>query len=612
MSDDRSPVDGWFREDPDVPPQRAAGYSADDMPTQVGGMPVVPDAQGGYPGPAAPVRGQGPDYQKAPDQGPQYQSPQYGRGYGGAADAYGGGNVFGAPPPPPVSQTPQSPPLPQSQRPVQPASFPEPYGVDPRQQPTQYQPRYEPYQQPQQGGGDGYGEPAQRSAYMPDYGREPEPHAQSADRNRTPLIAGTAVIGVAVLGLVGYLVFGGGPGKSGNTAAGGKGASAAPSPTHTSFQPTSADPATAAEQTGSAFLTAWQSGNLEQAAKYTDDPTAALQAMNDYKSGLNLSSLKVTPQPAVVAGSSPTVSAGPGAGNPSSSADSSAAGASAGAGPSGTVPFAATATVSLSTKGATALPWTYNSSLVAYKQSDGWSVKWSPAILDPHLTSGQKLKTVSVPAGVGKVTDAKGSKLSGYSETALGNISSALSAKAPTGHGTAGVAIERVDSSGSAVSGSKSTLKKPVDDSSLKTTIDPSVQAAATAAVAMNPRSAMVVLRPSTGAILAVANSAGSGDKALIGGLAPGSTFKVVTSAALFNYSVVQLNSPVACPLTFTVQGVVYHNSTDSNGQNEESLPAGTPFATDFAQSCNNAFTQFYKQLEGGKLAHTASAYFGL
>jgi cell division protein FtsI/penicillin-binding protein 2 len=68
----------------------------------------------------------------------------------------------------------------------------------------------------------------------------------------------------------------------------------------------------------------------------------------------------------------------------------------------------------------------------------------------------------------------------------------------------------------------------------------------------------------------------------------------------------------VACPLTVTVQGVVYHNSTDSQGKNEESLPPGTPFITDFAQSCNNAFTPFYQQLQGGKLAHTASAYFGL
>jgi cell division protein FtsI/penicillin-binding protein 2 len=120
------------------------------------------------------------------------------------------------------------------------------------------------------------------------------------------------------------------------------------------------------------------------------------------------------------------------------------------------------------------------------------------------------------------------------------------------------------------------------------------------------------VLRPSTGAILAIANSAGSGDTALTGGLAPGSTFKIITSAALLNYGYVSLYTPIACPLVVTVQSVNYHNSTDSTGKNEESLPVGTPFITDFAQSCNNAFTPFYKQLEGGKLAHTASTYFGL
>ena len=46
--------------------------------------------------------------------------------------------------------------------------------------------------------------------------------------------------------------------------------------------------------------------------------------------------------------------------------------------------------------------------------------------------------------------------------------------------------------------------------------------------------------------------------------------------------------SPVTCPPTFKVQGITYHN--DQN----ESEPAGTPFITDFAQSCNNAFDQFY------------------
>ena len=192
------------------------------------------------------------------------------------------------------------------------------------------------------------------------------------------------------------------------------------------------------------------------------------------------------------------------------------------------------------------------------------------------------------------------------------NIAAALGKKAPSGQGTPGAAVQVVDASGKAVGSPVATLVKPVDTPELKTTIDPSIESLARHAVARYPRSAMVVLRPSTGAILAVANSSGSSDMALAGGLAPGSTFKIVTSAALLNHGYVSLYTPVACPLTVTVQGVVYHNSTDSSGKKEESLPAGTPFLTDFAQSCNNAFTPFYKQLEGGKLSSTASTYFGL
>jgi hypothetical protein len=62
----------------------------------------------------------------------------------------------------------------------------------------------------------------------------------------------------------------------------------------------------------------------------------------------------------------------------------------------------------------------------------------------------------------------------------------------------------------------------------------------------------------------------------------------------------------VSCPLTYTVQGITYHND------NNESLPAGTPLTTDFAQSCNNAFTQQWPHLSGGGLAATARKYFGL
>jgi cell division protein FtsI/penicillin-binding protein 2 len=53
------------------------------------------------------------------------------------------------------------------------------------------------------------------------------------------------------------------------------------------------------------------------------------------------------------------------------------------------------------------------------------------------------------------------------------------------------------------------------------------------------------------------------------------------------------------------VNGNTFHN--DKN----ESEPAGTPFITDFAQSCNNAFTSQYGHLYGA-LASTAKQYYGL
>jgi len=61
----------------------------------------------------------------------------------------------------------------------------------------------------------------------------------------------------------------------------------------------------------------------------------------------------------------------------------------------------------------------------------------------------------------------------------------------------------------------------------------------------------------------------------------------------------------VACPAAYTVTGITYHNDQG------ETLPAGTPFQTDFAQSCNNAFSTQWPQLSG-KLASTAKTYYGL
>ncbi len=114
-----------------------------------------------------------------------------------------------------------------------------------------------------------------------------------------------------------------------------------------------------------------------------------------------------------------------------------------------------------------------------------------------------------------------------------------------------------------------------------------------------------MVIQPSTGHILAIANNAQFNDYALTASVPPGSTMKIITATALMNSGLVTESSPVGCPPTYTVQGVVYHND------NDESEPAGTPFSYDFAQSCNNAFAQWWPQLNG-KLAATAQTYYGL
>jgi cell division protein FtsI/penicillin-binding protein 2 len=81
---------------------------------------------------------------------------------------------------------------------------------------------------------------------------------------------------------------------------------------------------------------------------------------------------------------------------------------------------------------------------------------------------------------------------------------------------------------------------------------------------------------------------------------------KTITSTALFTEGVLTPASPVACPKTFTIQGITYHNDKG------ESEPASTPFITDFAQSCNNAFSTQWEHLTNGRLAEAAKEYYGL
>ncbi|MEP7025973.1 MAG: penicillin-binding transpeptidase domain-containing protein, partial [Actinomycetota bacterium] len=118
----------------------------------------------------------------------------------------------------------------------------------------------------------------------------------------------------------------------------------------------------------------------------------------------------------------------------------------------------------------------------------------------------------------------------------------------------------------------------------VRTSLDPRVQRTAEAALATSKRPdvAMVALRASTGQVLAIASDPTSSyDTALQGAYPPGSTFKVLTSTALFRHGLTP-DSPASWPPTLTLDGETFHNA-------EGDGPVSTLKAA-FTESCNTAF----------------------
>jgi cell division protein FtsI/penicillin-binding protein 2 len=136
---------------------------------------------------------------------------------------------------------------------------------------------------------------------------------------------------------------------------------------------------------------------------------------------------------------------------------------------------------------------------------------------------------------------------------------------------------------------------------SLRTTLDTDVQAAAERALGdRSSEAALVAVKPSTGDVLAVANrpTDSSFDRALAGRYAPGSTFKVISTAALLRAGL-RPDAPVACPKTINVGGRTFKNFEGEAG-------GAVPFAQDFAISCNTAFVSLSGRLPASALQRTA------
>jgi cell division protein FtsI/penicillin-binding protein 2 len=137
----------------------------------------------------------------------------------------------------------------------------------------------------------------------------------------------------------------------------------------------------------------------------------------------------------------------------------------------------------------------------------------------------------------------------------------------------------------------------------VKVTIDLPTQRAAEAALSgVTMNAALVALDTSTGAIRAVVSKPDGGfNRALEGTYPPGSTFKVVTSAALLGAGD-NGSTPAPCPATITVDGRSFKNF---EGEASGSLD----LARAFAISCNNAFIGLSTKLPAGALPKAAASF---
>ena len=336
------------------------------------------------------------------------------------------------------------------------------------------------------------------------------------------------------------------------------------------YTPLGSDYGSDSFQTGQAFLNDWENGNLQAAANITDDPSAALAGLKMYKNGLKLSGLTIFP---------------------------------------GEVNKVGYMTFSLQAQAGTPVAtWNYNSGMAVYQSdtnSSQWFVQWSPTLLFSSLKAGESLSLGSIPATSTTVTDTNGVPLTSSNAPSLKNIISSLEKDAPVSPNSIPGQEVQIQNAAGKVTAKVDQISQPLNTGAVKTTIVAAVQEAAEHAVQRAPLSSMVVIQPSTGNILAIANNTGNGlDDALLAQVAPGSTFKTVTSTMLINQgNVSNLDQTVACPPVLTVDGLALHNSEGESGDSS--------FENDFAQSCNNAFSSFWNQVTGTQLINTAQTYYG-
>ncbi|MER6694896.1 penicillin-binding transpeptidase domain-containing protein [Streptomyces minutiscleroticus] len=393
-------------------------------------------------------------------------------------------------------------------------------------------------------------------------------------KTRPAVIGGVIAVAVGGAGLGAYALFGGGAGAE-------DGKAVATVPT---------GPLTAAEVRSAAteFLTAWQAGKVTRAAAATDDAAAARTLLTGYVKDAHIEDVTLTP------------------------------GKRSGA----KVPFSVRATVAYEKL---SKPLAYDSELTVVRRAEDGEpvVRWHSSVVHPDLADGDRLVTGEAGTPPVKALDRDGGELTAKKYPSLGTVLDGLREKyGDKAGGTAGVELRviRADPAGKSGSDDKgNSTRSDAEDvpdktllelsegtpGELRTTLSPDLQAAAEEQVAKKDQASVVVVRPSTGEILAVANSSHGFNVAFQGSLAPGSTMKVVTSSLLIEKGLASAEKKHPCPKYSSYGGWKFQND------DKFEIKGGT-FKASFARSCNTAFISQAKKLDDDDLTEQAQQVFGL
>ncbi|MFI1002572.1 penicillin-binding transpeptidase domain-containing protein [Streptomyces galbus] len=321
------------------------------------------------------------------------------------------------------------------------------------------------------------------------------------------------------------------------------------------------------------FLAAWEAADATGAGRLTDSPSNAESLIKSVMTNLSPSKTEIT--------------AGRGERKSGKEVD---------------VPF----TVRMRIPGVGDYAWKSKAKVVGGAQH--WKVAFSTPVVHPELVPGQTLALKSRDRAA--ILDKNGAELQSASlvgtvDARTGKGVSGLQARYDTqlagGQGAAKSVVtvdRRYGTVVKTLTGGGAAPGRPV-----RTTIDPKVQeAAADALSGLEKNAAIVAIDPSNGHILAAANRPAGMNRALEGRYPPGSTFKVVTAAALLEQGL-KPTDRADCPK------FAYANGQRFENQNQFVLPAGSTFRDAFAHSCNTFFVNSRSRLSASALHDTAAAF---